>query len=116
MSSSFERLHEIINEAYVENFSILSQKMVNPSLYLALHFPIGIPFKQLFLNVRNSFFFTNFTFLVEEVEVKFSVLKSITSDHIFQHLEPFQLVKMAIVVENFSLKLLENYFLKDLFV
>ena len=44
MSSNFGRLPEIINEAYAENFSILSQKLANPLLYLALHFLIGIPF------------------------------------------------------------------------
>ena len=44
MSSNFERLHKIKNEAYAENFSILSQKLANPLLYLALHFLIGIPF------------------------------------------------------------------------
>ena len=43
-SSNFERLHEIIIEAFAENFSNLSQKMANPPLYLALHFLIGIPF------------------------------------------------------------------------
>ena len=40
------------------------------SVYLALHFLIGIPFKQLFLNVRNSFFFTNFT-IIKPVEMRF---------------------------------------------
>ena len=44
MSSNFERLHKIRNEAYAENFSILSQKSANPLLYLALLFLIGIPF------------------------------------------------------------------------
>ena len=44
MSSNFERLHEIINQAYAENFSILTQKMENPLLNLSLHFLIGIPF------------------------------------------------------------------------
>ena len=44
MSSNFERLHEIINQAYAENFSILTQKMANPLLNPSLHFLIGIPF------------------------------------------------------------------------
>ena len=44
MSSNFERLHEIINQAYAENFSILTQKMVNQLLNPSLHFLIGIPF------------------------------------------------------------------------
>ena len=44
MSSNFERLHEIINEAYAENFSILSQKLANPLFYLSLYFLIGILF------------------------------------------------------------------------
>ena len=44
MSSNFEMLHEIINQAYAENFSILTQKMVNPLLNPSLHFLIGIPF------------------------------------------------------------------------
>ena len=46
MSSNFERLHEISNEAYAENLSILSQKLANPLLYPALHFLIGIPFHE----------------------------------------------------------------------
>ena len=46
MSSNFERLHKIKNEAYAENFSIPSQKLANPLLYLALHFLIGIPFDK----------------------------------------------------------------------
>ena len=44
MSSNFERLHEIINQAYAENFSILTQKMANPLIFPPLHFLIGIPF------------------------------------------------------------------------
>ena len=32
------------NQAYAENFSILTQKMANPPLNLSLHFLIGIPF------------------------------------------------------------------------
>ena len=44
MSSNFERLHEISNEAYAENLSILSQKLANTLLYLSLHFLMGIPF------------------------------------------------------------------------
>ena len=54
MSSNFEGLHEIRNEAYAENFSILSQKLVNPLFYLSLHFLIGIPFKNLSMNVSSS--------------------------------------------------------------
>ena len=46
MSSNFERLHEIINQAYAENFSILTQKIANPLLNPSLHFLIGIPFKK----------------------------------------------------------------------
>ena len=60
MSSNFERLHEIINEAYAENFSILSQKLANPPLYLALHFLIGIPFIQSgcnYLELENALLF-----------------------------------------------------------
>ena len=34
MSSNFERLHEIRNEAYAENFSMLSQKVANPLFYV----------------------------------------------------------------------------------
>ena len=44
MSPNFDRLHEISNEAFSKNFSILSQKLANPLLYPALHFLIGIPF------------------------------------------------------------------------
>ena len=50
MSSNFERLHEISNEAYAKYFSILSQKLANPLLYPALHCLIGIPFLFYFLN------------------------------------------------------------------
>ena len=32
MSSNFEMLHEIINQAYAENFSILTQNMANTLL------------------------------------------------------------------------------------
>jgi hypothetical protein len=46
MSSNFERLHKTRNEAYAEDFSILSQKLANPLFYPALHFLIGIPFKR----------------------------------------------------------------------
>jgi hypothetical protein len=49
MSSNFERLHEISNEAYAENLSILSQKLANPLLYLSLHFLMGIPFKKTYI-------------------------------------------------------------------
>jgi hypothetical protein len=85
------------------------KKLILPTYYQKDQWAISANINNHFL-LFATHFFTNFNLLVEEVEVKFSVLKSITSDHIFQHLEPFQLVKMAIVVENFSLKLLENYF------
>jgi hypothetical protein len=46
MSSNFERLHEIKNQAYAENFCILTQKMANPLLNTSLQFLIGIPFLE----------------------------------------------------------------------
>jgi hypothetical protein len=46
MSSNFERLHKIKNQAYAENFSIITQIMANPLLYPSLHFLIGIPFQK----------------------------------------------------------------------
>ena len=52
MGSNFERLHEIKDQAYAENFSILTLKMVNPLLNPSLHFLIGIPFLWPFQNVR----------------------------------------------------------------
>ena len=55
MSSNFERLHEIINQAYAENFSILTQKMANPLLNPPLHFLIGIPFFKLVMFFINQF-------------------------------------------------------------
>ena len=45
MSLNFQRLHETTNQAYAENFRILTQKMADPLLNPALHFLIGIPFK-----------------------------------------------------------------------
>ena len=47
MSLNFQRLHETTNQAYAENFRILTQKMANPLLNPALHFLIGIPFISL---------------------------------------------------------------------
>ena len=44
MSLNFQRLHETTNQAYAENFRILTQKMADPLLNPALHFLIGIPF------------------------------------------------------------------------
>ena len=41
MSSNFERLQEIVDQADAENFSCLSQKLVNPLLYLSSYFLFG---------------------------------------------------------------------------
>ena len=60
MSSNFERLHNFVNEAYGKNFSILSQKMANPPLYLALHFLIGIPFTKVVYNLLIVIFYWHF--------------------------------------------------------
>ena len=47
MSSNFERLHEIIKQAYAENFIIPTQKMANPLLNKSISsFPNRIPFIQ----------------------------------------------------------------------
>ena len=62
MSSNFERLPEIINEAYAENFSILSQKLANPLLYLALHFLIGIPKREYIMkSLKKNYIFIWFS-------------------------------------------------------
>ena len=57
MSLNFQRLHETTNQAYAENFRILTQKMADPLLNPALHFLIGIPFinKEFFVAIIASF-------------------------------------------------------------
>jgi len=57
MSLNFERLHEIINQAYAENSSVLTQIMANPLLNPSLHFLKGVPFLffYFFVNILNFF-------------------------------------------------------------
>ena len=47
MSSNFVRFQEILNQAFAENFTCLTQKLVNPLKNLSLHFLIGIPFIEI---------------------------------------------------------------------
>ena len=63
MCSNFERLHEIINEAYAENFSILSQKWANP------------PYIWLFISYQGS--------PLEKLEIEHKSTKIIKKSFIF---------------------------------
>ena len=67
MSSNFDRLHKIIYQAFAENFSILTQKMVNPLLNPPLHFLINSSqiinqLKNIF-QIFSDFFFKNYQFI-----------------------------------------------------
>ena len=48
MSSKSVRFQEILNQAFAENFTCLTQKLVNPLKNLFLDFLIGIPFFAIF--------------------------------------------------------------------
>ena len=47
MSSNFVRFQKIANQAFAENFTCLSQKLVNPLFYLSPYFFLHNPFQKI---------------------------------------------------------------------
>ena len=78
MSSNFERLHEIKNEAYAENFSCLSHCKVrnphplyNPGTCWTSPFSLMKIFRIIFLFFKESFFFD------QDMKLKTNTLRTI---------------------------------------
>ena len=49
------RFQKILNSAFAENFSCLSQKLVNPFFYVSSYFLFGIPFSKKLISKKKSF-------------------------------------------------------------